>query len=132
MSQEIFWLAATSLMTSVFWVPYVLNRMAVRGLTRTLANPQPDDAPLADWAERNIRAHRNAIENLVIFAPLALSVHVLGIGDSLTATACLVYFLARLVHFLVYTAGIPVLRTLSFAVGMAVQVALALRILEIL
>lgn len=128
MSQEIFWLTATALMTALFWIPYVLNRMTCRGLMRTLGNPEAGDAPHAEWAERSIRAHRNGIENLVIFAPLALGVVALGVGDALTGTACMIYFFARLAHFLVYTAGIAGLRTLCFTVGFIVQVVLALRV----
>lgn len=132
MSQEIFWLAATALMTALFWVPYVLNRMAARGLLRTIGNPLQDDAPHADWAERSIKAHRNGIENFAIFAPLALAVAALGIGDELTGTACMIYFFARLAHFLVYTAGIPGLRTITFAVGFAAQIILALRVMGLM
>ncbi len=132
MSQEIFWLAATALMTALFWVPYVLNRMATRGLMRTMGNPAADDAPHADWAERSIKAHKNGVENFAIFAPLALAVVALGIGDALTGTACMIYFFARLVHFVVYTAGIPGLRTVAFTVGWVVQVVLALRVMGIM
>lgn len=132
MSQEIFWLAATALMTALFWVPYVLNRMATRGLVRAIGNPAAGDAPHADWAERSIKAHKNGIENFAIFAPLALAVVALGVGDALTGAACMIYFFARLAHFVVYTAGIPGLRTVSFAVGFAVQILLALRVMDIM
>lgn len=132
MSQEIFWLAATALMTALFWVPYVLNRMTARGLMRTLGNPAADDVPHADWAERSIKAHKNGVENFAIFAPLALAVVALGIGDALTGAACMIYFFARLAHFLVYTAGIPGLRTISFTVGFIVQVLLALRVMGVM
>ena len=42
--------------------------------------------------------------------------------------ACAVYFWARLAHVIVYTMGVPVLRTLAFAVGFAAQAALALAV----
>ncbi|TQV75824.1 MAPEG family protein [Denitrobaculum tricleocarpae] len=132
MPQEIFWLAATALMTALFWAPYTMNRMAVRGLMRTLGNPAVDDAPHADWAERSIKAHKNGVENFTIFAPLALAVVALGIGDALTGTACMVYFFARLAHFVVYTAGIPGLRTIAFTVGFIVQALLALRVMGLM
>lgn len=132
MSQELFWLTLTALMTCLFWVPYVLNRMAVRGLMGTMANPSANDAPLSAWADRSMAAHRNAVENLVVFAPLALAVHIMNMGSALTGWACAVFFFARLVHYLVYAAGIPVLRTLAFAVGWVVQVILALRLLGVL
>jgi len=131
MSQELMWLTLTVLMTALFWVPYVLNRIAVRGLMGAMANPPADAPPGAAWAERASAAHKNAIENLVVFAALVLTVHVTGLESGFTATACLVYFLARAGHFVVYTAGIPVLRTLVFAVAFFAQLALALRLLGI-
>jgi uncharacterized MAPEG superfamily protein len=106
--------------------------MAVRGLMGTMANPSANDAPLSAWADRSMAAHRNAVENLVVFAPLALAVHIMNMGSALTGWACAVFFFARLVHYLVYAAGIPVLRTLAFAVGWVVQVILALRLLGVL
>jgi uncharacterized MAPEG superfamily protein len=40
-----------------------------------------------------------------------------------------VFFYTRLAHYVVYTAGIPVIRTLLFAVGWACQMMLALTLL---
>ncbi len=45
-----------------------------------------------------------------------------------TVIACAVYFWARLAHAIVYTLGIPVLRTLAFTVGFLAQVALVLAV----
>jgi uncharacterized MAPEG superfamily protein len=42
--------------------------------------------------------------------------------------ACAVYFWARLAHAIVYALGIPVARTLAFAVGFGAQVVLALAV----
>ena len=132
MSKELFWLSVTLAMTALFAFPYVLNRIAVRGLVGTLANPSPDDRPLAAWAQRARLAHANAVENLVVFAPAALAVHVLSRGDSLTATACGLYFFSRLLHYVAYTAGIPGVRTLAFFggwIGVAILVARLLGLL---
>ena len=79
-----------------------------------------------------MRAHTNAVENLVVFAPLVLTLNALGISTSATATACAVFFWARLAHYLVFTFGIPVVRTLSFAVGFAAQAVLVLTILKLI
>lgn len=38
MTTELFWLTATVLMTALMWMPYILNRIAVRGLIGALAN----------------------------------------------------------------------------------------------
>jgi len=129
MSHEIFWLALTLGLTLLFWVPYVLNRMVVRGIWGALANPRADDAPQPAWAQRARAAHANAIENLAVFAPAAIAIHVAGLGNPLTDLACTLYFGSRLVHFLVYTAGIPVLRTLAFLAGWGGTVILVARLL---
>lgn len=114
MTTELYWLALSLLATALMAFPYVLNRIATRGLIGAMANPAPTDEPLADWAQRAQRAHANAVENLVLFAPATLAVHVTGKSDALTAAASATYVAARVVHYVVYTFGIPVARTLAF------------------
>lgn len=126
MTQELFWLVLTVAMTGLIWIPYILDRIATRGLMGTLANPTPDMAPPSAWAGRMKAAHENAVENLVIFAPLVLALHAAGISTAATVGACVVFFWARLAHVVVYSLGIPVARTLAFAVGWAAQVVLVL------
>ena len=128
---EIHWMAATGLMTALFWVVYVLNRFAVIGIPASLGNPSAEHKPLSIWAQRASAAHKNAMENFPIFAALVLGVIALNLSSSLTITLSMLYFFARLAHFVVYTLGIPVARTLAFAVGWGVQVVLALLILGV-
>ena len=124
MSEEMMYLVWVTIFTALLWIPYVLNRIMVRGLVDTVGYPANPE-PLAPWAERMKAAHGNAVENLVIFATLVLAVHVLGESTAATATAAMVYFWARVVHFLVYALGVPWLRTLAFAAGFAAQMTLA-------
>lgn len=128
MSQELYWLTLTVILTGLLWVPYILDRIMVRGLMGAMANPSPTDLPQSAWAQRLLKAHVNAVENLVIFATLVLTLNVLHHSTASTVLACAVYFWARLAHAIIYWAGIPVLRTLSFAVGFAAQVALVLAV----
>lgn len=132
MSKEIFWLVLTVAMTGLFWVPYILDRIMVRGLMGAMANPSPNDKQQSAWARRMIAAHTNAVENLVIFAPLVLVTQALGITTAVTAFACALYFWSRLVHVVVYTLGIPGLRTISFAGGFAAQALLVLAIFKLI
>ena len=46
-----------------------------------------------------------------------------------TATACVVYFWARVVHLLAYTFAIPWVRTLAFVAGFGAQATLAWQLL---
>ena len=117
MTREIFWLTLSVVLTGLLWLPYIVDRIMVRGLMGALDNPKPKAKPQSDWAQRLYFAHTNAVDNLVLFAPLVLILDSRNISTTTTALACAVYFWARLVHAVVYAAGIPVLRTLSFAVA---------------
>ena len=131
MKLELFWLALTTILTGLLWIPYILDRISIRGLMGAMANPSPRDKSHSPWATRLLFAHMNTIENLVIFAPLVLILNAADYSTKWTVLACAVYFWARLAHAIVYTLGIPVLRTLAFAVGFVAQVTLALAIFKI-
>ena len=128
MSVELKWLALTVILTGVLWIPYVLDRAMVRGLMGSMANPSPALKPQSPWAQRLQAAHDNAVENLVIFAPLVLILAIQHHSTESTMIACAVYFWARLAHAVVYALGIPVLRTLAFTIGFLAQVALMLAV----
>ena len=115
-------------LNALIWIPYILNQIAVRGLVDAMGYPD-DPKPLSPWAARAKKAHYNAVENLVVFAAAVLALNAVGISNDATILACTVYFWARLVHYIVYTAGIPWLRTLSYAVGWACNVVLILQLL---
>jgi len=131
MTRELFWLTLTVILTGVLWVPYILNRAQVRGLGGSMANPSRTDKPQSEWANRMMFAHDNAVENLVIFAPLVLILNAIDYSSHWTVLACAVYFWARLAHVIIYAFGIPVFRTLAFLVGVAAQVVLALAIFKL-
>jgi uncharacterized MAPEG superfamily protein len=131
MTRELFWLTLTVILTGLLWVPYVLNRIMVRGVSGAMANPSRTDKPQAEWANRLMFAHDNAVENLIVFAPLVLILNAADVSTPTTVLACAVYFWSRVVHLIVYTAGLPVLRTLAFMVGFAAQAVLAVAILRL-
>lgn len=128
MTRELFWLTLTVILTGLMWLPYVLNRCQVRGLGGAMANPSRNDKPHAEWANRLMFAHDNAVENLIIFAPLVLILNAIDYSSKMTVLACAIYFWSRVAHVIVYTMGIPVLRTLAFAVSFFAQAVLALAI----
>ncbi len=128
-SPELFWLVLSVLISALYWVPYILNEIVRAGLFGAMASKQPWSIELAGWAQRARRAHANQVENLVIFAPLAMLVPLLGLSSEATALAAMIFFVARLAHFVVYTLGVPVLRTLTFFIGVGCQVYLAIVLL---
>ena len=129
LSYESYWLLLTVFITALLWLPYILNRMHEHGTWPALWNPEPDLRPKAAWAERMMRAHNNAVEYLVIFAPLVILVDIYDISTPVTRYACLIYFFARVAHFIIYALAIPLLRTLAFLIGFAAQLALLVTLL---
>ena len=128
-SPELWYTALTAILTSLVWIPYAMNRILTKGVWAALQNPRPDPNPTANWAYRMKNAHINAIENLVVFAVLATTIHIAGLANEMTAMAGAVFFISRAAHLVIYTLGIPVLRTIAFSAGFVCQSALALRIL---
>ncbi len=128
MKTEIQYLVYVTAFTGLLWVPYILDRFVRWGIPDTVGYPaQPK--PQSGWAERLIKAHRNAVENLVVFAALVLAAHATGVGNSATEGAALLYFWSRVVHALAYTFAVPWLRTLGFLGGFAGQAIVAWQIL---
>ncbi|QQS12281.1 MAG: MAPEG family protein [Rhodospirillales bacterium] len=132
MSKELYWLTLTAILTGVLWVPYILDRVAVRGLLPAMGNHSPADKPQSTWAKRLMAAHTNAVEGLVVFAPLVLVAQQTGATSATTATACAVVFWTRLAHAVVYTAGVPVARTFIWTAGWLAQAAIALAIFKLI
>ena len=132
LTPDLYWLTLVIVLTALLWLPYILYLIAQMGLGAALWDPDGTHPLQAEWAQRSRRAHANAVENLVVFAPLTILVSALGLNDGLTAGAAMVYFWVRLGHAGVYTLGLPVVRTLLFAAGVACQLLMAGRILDLL
>lgn len=128
MKIELWYLVYVTVFTGLLWLPYILDRVLVRGLIDAVGYPD-NPKPQSLWAVRLMRAHANAVENLVVFAALVLAAHALGVSNTAIAMAAMVYFWARVVHAVVYTFGIPWLRTLSFTVAWICQAVIAWQLL---
>ena len=88
------------------------------GVAYALSNRAEPRRPSA-FGDRVARAIDNLRENNLLFAPVALSVAVLGASTGLTQTGALVYGIGRVVHAASYLAGITVIRSLGWAAGVA-------------
>lgn len=128
MTTELYYLTWVATLTALSWLPYILNTVAVRGLSDAVGYPQ-SPAPLSHWAQRMKAAHYNSVENLVVFAALIITAHLAGVSDGGTATAAMIYFWARVAYLLVYTFGIPWLRTLIFATGYLAMLSIAWKLI---
>ncbi|MEZ5831183.1 MAG: MAPEG family protein [Dongiaceae bacterium] len=87
------------------------------GLPRLAGNRDPLPE-LTGWVGRATRAHRNMLENLVLFATLVIVAHIAGAANETTVLGAQLFFWARLVYAIIYLAGIPWVRTAVWAVSM--------------
>jgi uncharacterized MAPEG superfamily protein len=107
------YLVWAAVLTVVLVVIAVLGATQQVGLV-TLAGNREGMPELTGWAGRAQRAHRNMLENLVLFAILVFAAKLAGANNSITALGAAIFFWARLAHAVLYIAGIPWLRTLSW------------------
>ena len=124
MKSELMYLVWVTTLTALIWIPYIVDRIMVEGMADAVGYPG-NPKPQSPWARRMKAAHYNAVENLVVFAALVLAAQVAGVSNNATVMACMIYFWARVTHLVACTFAIPLVRTLSFAVGFACQMTLA-------
>jgi uncharacterized MAPEG superfamily protein len=77
----------------------------------TLAGNRENLPPIKGWAGRAQRAHRNMLENLVLFAALVLVAQIASKDNAATALGAQLFVWARVVYVPVYLIGIPWVRT---------------------
>jgi uncharacterized MAPEG superfamily protein len=128
MTTDLSMLVWSAVLTIALFVPYIVARFIYWGITDTVGYPENPPA-LPRWADRAKRAHVNMAENLAPFAALVLVAHVTGAANSATAAGAAVFFWARIVHALVFIAGLPWVRTLAFIVALIGEIIILVQIL---
>ena len=110
MKPELMLLAWAALLTLAQAVVAVQGALMQVGLP-ALAGNREGLPEIKGWAGRAARAHRNMLENLVLFAALVLATVVADKTNNTTLLGAQIFFWARLAYSVVYIAGIPWLRT---------------------
>ena len=129
MSQLEFYTGLSAVWIAIAWVPYLLDRIMVRGLVGAMANPSPDLTPQSDWAVRAKAAHVVAIQAFSAFAPLAILAMIRIPEDGYPNILAMTFFIGIFAHYVIYAIGLTVLRTLSFSLAALSTLALGLRVL---
>ena len=129
MSQLEFYTGLSAVWIAIAWVPYLLDRIMVRGLVGAMANPSPDLAQQSDWAVRAKAAHVVAIQAFSAFAPLAILAMIRIPEDGYPNILAMTFFIGIFAHYVIYAIGVTVLRTLSFSLAALSTLALGLRVL---
>ena len=128
MKPELTLLAWAVLLTLVQAVVAVQGALMQVGLP-ALAGNREGLAEIKGWAGRAARAHRNMLENLVLFAALVLAAVVAGKTDATTLLGAQIFLWARVAYAVVYVAGIPWLRTGVWAVSVVGLVMIFLQLI---
>ena len=116
MKPELLLLVWAVLLTLVQAVVAVQGALMQVGLPMLAGNR--DGMPeIKGWGGRAARAHKNMVENLVLFAALVLAVVVAQKTNDTTLLGAQIFLYARIVYALVYIAGVPWLRTGVWAVS---------------
>jgi uncharacterized MAPEG superfamily protein len=116
MSLELKLLACSVALAFIQMVVALTGAMLQVGLP-ALAGNRENLPEITGWAGRAMRAHRNMLENLVLFAALVLVGHAAGKLDATTALGAQLFIWARLAYAVVYVVGVPWLRTGVWAVS---------------
>lgn len=111
MTTDLFFLVCSALLAPLMPLVYAFGRVGnPAGMKWTFGN-RDLELEVPAWSGRARRAHANLIENLPTFAVLVLVAHVTDRTSEVTALGAAIFFFARLVYAVVYTAGIPYVRT---------------------
>ncbi len=122
--QDVFiYLALSGVLTVLLWTPYIVARLFVWGLP-TFLNNYPEGFPANQpepplWAQRAQRAHLNMVETMPAFIAVVVAAAALETGSAAVAQWAAVFFYARVLHAVVYIAGVPYLRTPVYLVSWA-------------
>lgn len=131
MEQAYFYLLLSGGLTVLLWTPYILARVFVWGLPTFLHNypenfpAQAPEPPL--WSQRAQRAHLNMVETMPAFIAVVVGAGAVAEASAYATIGGLaqLFFVARIAHAVVYTLGIPGLRTPVYLVSWAAVLGIA-------
>ena len=116
MTPELAYLVWAAALTLVLAVIAASGATLEVGLPR-LAGNRENMPEMSSWAGRAARAHRNMLENLILFAVLVLVARAVNVSNSMTVLGAQIFFWGRVAHAAIYMAGIAWLRTAAWAVS---------------
>ncbi len=96
-----------------------------------MANNRDNLPPPTAFQARMKRVVDNHREGLILFAPLALIAAQQGISTSTSMLGAQLFFYSRVAHAILYILGVPLVRPLAWAVGIAGTVMVFLAIFHI-
>ena len=127
MTPEMMYLVWSVALTFILTLIAVNGAMLQVGLPK-LAGNREHMPEITGWAGRAVRAHRNMLESLVLFAVLVLVAQIANVHSAMTLLGAQLFFWGRVAHAVIYIAGIAWARTVAWAVSVAGLVLLFLAV----
>ena len=119
MTTDLWMLAAAAVLQWALILAASTPRMLKNGISWAMGNRQKPVEGLPQWATRAQKASDNLQENLILFAIVVLVVHVSGNANETSALGTQIFVGARLLHALIYIAGLAVIRTAAWMTSIA-------------
>ena len=118
MTADLWILLSLTLLTELLTLPPLVARGSVPdGMRWIFYNRDTVLEGVAPWGGRAVRAHANLADNLAMYAAVIGIAHITGATNGTTLVAGILLLTARMLHAVIYIAGIAYLRTAVFAVG---------------
>ncbi len=95
------------------------SRYMLKGDIAGAMGPRDNPPEVSKTGQRLQRALGNMIEAIIVFLPIALLCVHYGAETGHAILGAQIFFFARLVYVPVYASGVPVLRTIVWAIGHA-------------
>jgi uncharacterized MAPEG superfamily protein len=107
----------------------VPTKTRIAGLAWNMGNRETSPQFPA-WTDRADRAQRNLLESLPLYFALAICLTSCGISNTYTQLGAWLFLGGRLAHAAIFIAGIPIIRTLAYAVAIAGLMLMAIPLIK--
>jgi len=120
MTPDLWILLAVAGLQWVLILTAAIPRLVTHGMPWSVsARDQTPTGEVPQWALRAQKASDNLAENLVLFAIVILVVHVAGAANDTSALGAGIFLGARILHPILYIAGLSWLRSVVWGIGVA-------------
>jgi uncharacterized MAPEG superfamily protein len=131
MTTELQMLAWSTALLIVLVLIQALAGIQGQGLLQQMG-PRDDQPAPKKYHARMLRVVDNHREGLIMFAPLVLIAAIAQISNQWTVLGAQLFFYSRVVHALLYIAGVPMVRPLAWTVGVIGIVMVLLAVLGVI
>ena len=104
MTVELWSLVWGGLLLSILIVLSANANLSAMGMGWGIGN-RDEPARTTGWGARARRAYLNHLENLLIYAAIAVPAHLAGVSTELTILGAQIFIIARILYAIVYVAG---------------------------